>query len=76
MKTIRIQDCETKLFLGSNNEWTSKREQARNFDNSLAAVVHCLRNNLSHAQVMVSFDTPGACDVVVPVQEDTPHFAG
>ena len=66
-RTVLVQDCDTKLFLAADGNWTSDCERARDFHESLSATVCCLQHKFPRAQVLVQFHTPGACDVVIPV---------
>ena len=75
MRQILVQDRQTRFFLGPGDQWTILRTEARNFGTSLSAISHCLQKEIPNAQVVVNFDTPGACDVVVPIQEDATRVA-
>lgn len=68
MRKILIQNRDTRWFLGNDNEWTPDWVEARNFESSLNAIAHCLQKTIPAAQIVLKFDTPGARDVIVPVQ--------
>jgi hypothetical protein len=69
---IFIQDCQTKMFLGADNQWTLDPEQARDFGTTLNAVAHALTHRLAGAQMLVRFGETTARDVEVPLSCDSP----
>jgi hypothetical protein len=71
MRQIFVQSCDTKLFLAEGNTWTAESMEARNFGTSLNALVHCVQHKLHEMQIVVRFDTPGAADVVLSVQNES-----
>jgi hypothetical protein len=66
-RNVLVQDCDTKLFLAIDGSWTSDRARVRDFHESLSATVFCLQQKFQRAHVLVQFNMPGTCDVVIPI---------
>jgi hypothetical protein len=64
---VLLQHRETKMFLGTNDQWTAERSKARQFHNSVDALRYVMARHLSGTQIVLRLDTAGACDRVVPV---------
>jgi hypothetical protein len=55
---ILLQDRISKLFLKNDNEWTSKIEDAREFQQVVDAADYVHAQNMANADVLMRFDDP------------------
>jgi hypothetical protein len=70
---IFIQDCQTRMLLDPDNQWTVDSERARDFRTTFNAVAHALAHRLARAQMLIRFGDTSARDVEVPLSCDVPH---
>lgn len=52
---ILIQHSGSRLFLTGEDEWTPSFDAARNFKNTSEAVLHCSRQHIDQAHVLMTF---------------------
>lgn len=64
---VVVQNGRTGEFLDENGKWQPNFANAREFESCGEAVIFCLDQHLSDAQVVLKFD--GDSDVYIPVDD-------
>jgi hypothetical protein len=55
---VVIQQLETGLFWGQNGAWVKEQSEAKDFERSGAAIVHCVTERLMDVRVGMLFGDP------------------
>jgi hypothetical protein len=70
---ILVRKRGSDLFLIGDYDWTSDQENARRFSSPAEAIAHCSREQIATAQIVIRADSPGAPDVIVPIEFRVNH---
>ena len=68
---VLIRDTLRGLSLCYHGQWTCDSSVARDFEYTLSAVGFCVRERLSHAEIVVQM--PGGPDSVMSVDHSAEH---
>lgn len=64
---VLVQDCTTFEYWLGHHYWTKQKKDAFDFKKSTNAIELCVRENLSNAQVVLTFGDDHNLDIALPM---------
>ena len=74
MRTL-IRDVKTGMFYGADGQWTSEREDGRDFGGTFQAMSFAGEKDLRGVEVVLAFDQP-EYDVIIHLERGQPPPRG
>ena len=74
MKVLIQQNNSLRYYRG-DGDWTTERNDGRNFGNTSAAVKVIHQETLANVSILLTFENSSR-DLRLPVDEDTPRLRG
>jgi hypothetical protein len=65
---VLVQDKATRKFLCGSRDWTGHEPEATDFQKTVRAIEHCLRERIFDAQLVLTFEEDRKLDIILPIR--------